>query len=389
MSDRGNPKSALRPESLRVVLIAFDSAELCLRLAGALTPYATVCLLLPRDLANPHLKWLHPDVDFRPFIKPRLRQPLRQLKLMAAIYRTIASFRPDLIHLQKGHAWFSLLAPLLVRRYPLIVSIHDAVHHVGDRSSHRHPQLLIHFAYRQATRVIAHNEAIKRAIVTECGITSDHIDVVPLIERGDQRSVAHISEDGATVLFFGRIWPYKGLTYLIQAQPLITASVPETRFIIAGEGEKFGRYREMLARPDVFEVYNEFVSAEKTAELFQRASLVVLPYIEASQSGVIPVAYTHAKPVVATDVGGLASQVEHGKTGFLVPPRDPAALAERITELLSNPALRHELGANARQKLEQEWSAPIVAAETVDVYRRALEERDRRSSPSKLPARAT
>src|SRR5438552_16759897 len=95
-----------------------------------------------------------------------------------------------------------------------------------------------------------------------------------------------------TVLFFGRIWEYKGLEYLIRAEPLITAEVPEARIVIAGEGEDFGRYRLLMDHPEHFVVYNEYIPDQQRSELFRQASLVVLPYIEASQSGVIPLAYS-------------------------------------------------------------------------------------------------
>ncbi|MCA1703986.1 MAG: glycosyltransferase family 4 protein [Actinobacteria bacterium] len=199
--------------------------------------------------------------------------------------------------------------------------------------------------------------------------------MVPLIERGDAEAGQDVEEENETILFFGRIWAYKGLEYLIRAQPLISARVPSVKIVIAGEGEDMEKYRRMMTDPSRFEIHNEYVSVEKRAELFRRASVVVLPYVDATQSGVIPVAYTYEKPVVATDVGALSSQVDHERTGFLVRPRDPAALAERVVELLQDARLRRRLGANAREKLRQEWSAPVVAERTLEVYQRTLASR--------------
>ena len=115
-------------------------------------------------------------------------------------------------------------------------------------------------------------------------------------------------------------------------------------------------------------MYNEFVSVEKRAELFARAAVVVLPYVEASQSGVVPVAYSFAKPVVATAVGGLPEAIDDGKTGYLVPPRDEHALADAVVRLLRAPDLRHHLGEGGRRKLEAEWSPQAVADRTLAVY---------------------
>src|SRR5258707_15408817 len=151
---------------------------------------------------------------------------------------------------------------------------------------------------------------------------------MPHIQIGHECSSPVVQEDERLILFFGRIWEYKGLEYLIRAEPLISARVPNVRILIAGRGEDFSRYTEMMVHPDRFIVHNEYIPEERTAEYFRRASVVVLPYIEASQSGVIPLAYSAAKPVVATTVGGLPEMVEDGRTGYLVAPRDTTNLAD-------------------------------------------------------------
>jgi len=357
---------------MRVLLIEFNSAELTLRLAGALAGMVDdVCLMLPEREAEAHAHWLDPAVRFQPFDKPRLRDPVRQLLTQARIVRHVRRFNPDVIHFQKGHLWFNF-ALLWLRRYPLVVAIHDPRHHVGDRSSRKTPQAIMDLAYRRADRIIAHNQAMKALVVEQCRIAEDRIDVVPLLERGDARAAAGVSKEDNLVLFFGRLWPYKGLEYLIRAEPLVTARIPEARFVIAGRGEDLERYRQMMVHPDRFIVHNSFIAYDVREALFRRSSVVVLPYIEATQSGVIPVAYTHATPVIATAVGGLPEQVDHGRTGYLVPPRDEVALAEAIVRLLSDAELRRRMGRAARRKLETEWSAPVVARQTLAVYRRAI-----------------
>jgi glycosyltransferase involved in cell wall biosynthesis len=141
--------------------------------------------------------------------------------------------------------------------------------------------------------------------------------------------------------------------------------------MIAGQGEDFSRYARMMVHPERFIVHNEFISEERTAEYFQRASVVVLPYIEASQSGVIPLAYSAGKPVVATKVGGLPEMVEHGRTGYLVEPRDVQGLAEAVVKLLRNRELRRQMGANGKNKIEAECAPAAIARQTIGVYRRA------------------
>lgn len=358
---------------MKVVFIAFDSTELSLRLASALAEHAQVTLMLPREQAEPHLGFLSPNVDYRPFHRPRLRQAFRQVRAIARIVNDIRRLDPDVIHMQKWHLWFYLALPTL-RRFPLVISIHDPFPHRGDRGAMKTPRSIIRFGYRRATRAIVHNDEMRRIVVDELGLSPESIDIVPLIERGDASLGVHIEERDNEVLFFGRIWEYKGLRYFIEAASLISAEVPSARFVIAGRGDDFAPYRAMMSDPTRFEVHNEFVSDETRAELFRRASVVVLPYCEATQSGVIPVAYTYERPVVATNVGGLASQVVDGQTGLLVAPRDARALADAVVELLADPDLRHTMGRNGRHLLEERWSASVVAEQTFEVYRMATQQ---------------
>jgi glycosyltransferase involved in cell wall biosynthesis len=280
------------------------------------------------------------------------------------------------IHYQQGHLWFNFALPFL-RRYPLVVTIHDPRHHAGDRDSQRTPQRVMDFGFRRADRVIVHGDALKREAVDILKVPHETVQVIPHVAIGCTAAPTEADDDGATILFFGRIWAYKGLEYLIKAEPLIRQQVPNARIVIAGQGEDFDKYRAMMGRPEAFRVHNHYIGAEECEALFRRASVVVLPYTEATQSGVIPLAYSYAKPVVATRVGALADAVEDGVTGMLVPPRDEAALAAAVVELLNNPELRHAMGVAGREKLDREWSPAAVAEQAVDVYRRAIQQRNR------------
>jgi glycosyltransferase involved in cell wall biosynthesis len=173
-------------------------------------------------------------------------------------------------------------------------------------------------------------------------------------------------------MFFGRIWPYKGLEHLIRAEPLITARVPDARILIAGRGENLARYQAMMTHPDRFEIDNEYIPDDRVIEYFKRAAVVVLPYVDASISGVIPISCTFGKPIVATAVGILPEMIEHGHSGLIVPPADHRALANAIVDVLTNDRLRRTLAAGARERAETTFAPEIVAKQTISVYRRAI-----------------
>ena len=357
---------------LRVALLSFDFGEYCVRLAGAMADEADVALLLPEQEVRGHRGIVAPSVRLYPYTKPRLRQPLKQVRMVLTNLRRIRRFDPDVVHMQQGHLWFNPVLPL-VGRYPLVLTVHDPHHHLGDAGAHKTPQSVMDFGFRRATRLIVHSHELKMHVADRCGIPARRIDVIPHIALGNESVPPSSGDDGETVLFFGRIWPYKGLEYLIRAQPLITAAYPRARIVIAGQGEDFARYRRMMDDAGRFDVLNEYVSDERRARLFERAAVVVLPYVEASQSGVIPLAYRFGKPVVATTVGGLPEMVDSDRTGFLVPPGDERALAEPIVRLLRDQNLRRTLGANGRRKLDAECAPAVIGRQTLATYRRALD----------------
>jgi glycosyltransferase involved in cell wall biosynthesis len=229
--------------------------------------------------------------------------------------------------------FFNLVLPFL-RQYPMIITIHDPRQHLGDRESRLTPQWLMDFGFRRADQVIVHGSDLVGIVEKEIGFQRGQIHVIPHIAIGERPEPPADLEIGPNILFFGRIWEYKGLDYLIKAEPVVSAEFPDVRFVIGGTGEDFDRYRRQMVHPERFTVHNEWISDADRARMFSEASVVVLPYVEASQSGVIPIAYTHGKPVIATTVGGLPDMVEHGQTGLLVPPRDSDALAAAIIKLL-------------------------------------------------------
>lgn len=356
---------------MRVALVSYDFAEYCLRLAGALADHAEVLLVLPEQLVAPHRQLLDPRVRFAPFRKPRLHQAMGQLAVLRHHLATLERFAPDVVHLQQGHLWFNLTLPLL-RRPALVLTAHDPRHHLGDHESRRTPQWLLDAGFRRADQLIAHGRHSRRLLIERCRVGSDRVQIIPHVTIGLEGARPEASDDGRTVLFFGRIWAYKGLEYLIRAEPLVTAARPDVRFVIAGQGESFARYRALMVHPDRFVVRNAFIPPAEVPALFAQASLVVLPYVDATQSGVVLQAYAHGKPVVATEVGDLPDIVDDEQTGLLIPPRDERALAQAILRLLADPALRRRLGAGARAKAMTTCSPATVAAQTVQVYQRAL-----------------
>ncbi|MFB0526287.1 MAG: glycosyltransferase family 4 protein [bacterium] len=362
---------------MRIVLYAFDHIEYTIQLAEALSRLEEVMLMVPQYKSGWSIGWfrevLEGNINLKPYTQPRLRSP-RNLVALHKILKGINSFNPDIVHLQGEHPWFNLALPLLRRRYPLVTTIHDVVLHVGDTKSRKIPSFVHKLSMRYADEIIVHGEKLKKEMMEKSNRANNNVHVIPRgvnsIYNRFLRSKAE--EEDHLILFFGRIWEYKGLRYLIEAEPLITEKVPTAKIVIAGMGEDIRKYVEMMRHKEKFIIHNQIIPNEMVAELFQRASVVVLPYIEASQSGIVPLAYAFKKPVVATNVGSIPEVVDNGKTGYIVPPKDPEKLAEAIIDLLMNKEKRREMGEKAYKKTKNELSWDNIAVKTIEVYKKAL-----------------
>jgi glycosyltransferase involved in cell wall biosynthesis len=370
---------------MQVVLIDFHLYAYSVALANALAEHCEVTLMLPDKVPDHYLQALRPEVKVWQFHLWRQRYPLNLLAI-AAILRRIKAINPTVVHVLSGFLWMEFALPLL-RRRPLVTTVHDAHIHPGDKES---SSLGHSLEWKCATQISVHAEAIKRQLVEERGVAANKIHVVPHGTYDFYRQWARdeITEQANTILFFGRIWDYKGLQYLIEAEPLITAQIPNARIVIAGRGDDFGQYERMMVHRERFVVLNERIPDEQVAQLFQEASVVVCPYIEASQSGVLALANAFGKPVVATTVGGIPEMIAHGQTGLLVPPRDARRLAEAVVTLLQNPSLRQAMRQHALHQSQTEFSWTSIAQRTLALYHRAVAAHAAHS-PAAVPVRET
>jgi glycosyltransferase involved in cell wall biosynthesis len=140
---------------------------------------------------------------------------------------------------------------------------------------------------------------------------------------------------GPVMLFFGFVRKYKGLEYLIRALPDVLRNITAQLLIVGEFWEDREPYLKMIKELEVQQnvtVVDRYAPNEEVGVYFSAADVVVLPYADATQSAVVSLAYAFDKPVITTAVGGLPEVVTDGETGFVVPPRDHAALAAAIVK---------------------------------------------------------
>ena len=140
--------------------------------------------------------------------------------------------------------------------------------------------------------------------------------------------------DSKLLLFFGYIRKYKGLDILLRAMPALLQYDEKIRLLVVGESyDDISIYTNLIKELHIEEhvkLINTFVPNEEVSKYYLSADLVILPYRSATQSGILNVAYGFGKPVLVTDVGGLAAFVDEGKTGFVVAPESPEAIVSGV-----------------------------------------------------------
>jgi glycosyltransferase involved in cell wall biosynthesis len=364
----GGPSRAPR------VLLACDwFVKYVAGLAGGLDEVGCEVMLLSRD---------H-DQEFgdragamRAFVSSRLGDRVRHLELggrvsdprrlgeLARARRACRRWGADVVHVQDSLAndvRLGLASGLATRRYAL--TVHDPVLHPGDRPPPRTTRLARRALRRRAGLVFVHSEELREELL-QVGGTSAPIEVVP--HGVGQPEPSPLPERDA-LLFFGRMSHYKGLDVLLDAMPRVWERRPQATLTVAGEGEVPDH--PVLADPRVLTRF-EHVPEEAIAPLFAAATCLVLPYRQASQSGVGSLAREHGRAVIATRVGGLPELVTP-EWGRIVEPEDAGALAGAILELLETPGLAAAMGRAAAESLsESSWRS--VAERTVAAYRAHL-----------------
>ena len=371
-------------DKLRIVCLPDGlPVDYTIQFANSLSKKAEVMLVLQNTPQLFELEELLENVDNDVFvyISKKVEYPIwnpKNIFIFSDIIREMRRFKPDIIHVQNGDI-VSVLSYPFVRKAALITTFHDVHFNPGQKTIIN--RIVRYCSIKKSKMIFVHGKKLKTLLMEKDNIPDNKICTIPIGEHNVAPFNKYINNNikcDNSILFFGWIGIRKGLEYLIKAEHMILKEVPEIKIIIAGRMGHPEEYSRKLLNTIVhntnFEIYPHYISWEFGAELFQRSSIVVLPYIEVSQSGVISTAYGFKKPVVVTDVGALSEIVDDGVTGFVVPSKDSQALADALIKLLKSEKLREELGENAYKKLKTDLSWDNITEATIEVYKKVIKE---------------
>ncbi|HEY2151018.1 MAG TPA: glycosyltransferase [Vicinamibacterales bacterium] len=336
----------------------------------------------------------HPDGELRRRAEEGLDlipiAPRSEMDLPAAwkFSRLLKRLQPDVIHAHDPHgvAFASLAlslgsgsrAPI---RPPALVAARRVDFHLKGNSFSR-------WKYRQVDRFIAASEAIRlmlvadgiedeRTVTVHEGIDVDHVLAAPPVNIHEALFLPH---GAAVVGNVAALVPHKGQRYLIDAARLVVQQLPDTRFVILGEGE----LREHLEK-QVHDYHLEkhvllpgfrtdVIGCVKSFDLFAMSSVT-----EGLGTSLLD-AMACGRPIVATRAGGIPEIVDDEVTGLLVPPRDPHAMAEAIVRTLKDPALRQRMSGAGFDRVRDRFTVERMVAETAAVYQQVSSVKSRGSA---------
>ena len=316
---------------------------------------------------------LHVHPDFR---KRDPRRMISDIRLLLLLRR--GGF--DIIHLQfPGTLFMRLFWKIVVGSIPLVFTVHDPRQHSGGAFYRQIGEdLLQRFFVRQASAIIVHGQAMRR-LFFECYGERDNVHSLMHGDLSFYKNIASgematpCNDLSPVILFFGNLRPDKGLDLLALVIPKVLNRRSDAQFVIVGSGDVSPL--AAVSHLAQVKIVNEYVPHSEVDAYFRSASLLVLPYRDATQSGVIPVAYSYGIPVVATAVGGLIDVVVEGVTGMLTPANDPDAFADAVLKMLDDPERLKNMGRFAEDFCKAELSWDSIAVKTLSVYSNLVNDR--------------
>ena len=286
-------------------------------------------------------------------------------RVLAAICASTAA-NSAACHFTGVHLWnVPLVHALRLKGVPVIHTLHDLDPHHGVRFG-AFIRLWDRLIVASGCHLLVHGARYRDLLLAQ-GVPPERVTCVPLLHGflsgehawpPENEAILNHNLDLRPVLFFARVEPYKGVDTLLAAWPKVAAALPAARLVIAGP---VAQGMALPPLPPSVALRDRRVLDGEALELFRSASLVVLPYRDATQSALVAAAYAFQLPVIVTRSGALPEYVVPGETGWVVPPDDPPALAAALRSALSDSARLRRMGVAGRRWLNAQRRAEQAA----------------------------
>jgi N-acetyl-alpha-D-glucosaminyl L-malate synthase BshA len=387
------PQSFVFDEAFRLSRKGLDIHIVTSRLEREIASYG---MKFHGIMRRPELRTLHflvrNLIDY-PFIS--LSRNLSHIYLESlyalSVSRVIEKYDVDLIHAHFAYpeGFVGVLAREKIKR-PLIVTIHGydllTEPSIGyGLRLHKHYDLIIRSVLKKADAIIL----ASKALYMEASriLSNNEIGKIHLIPNGVDVNKFNPSIDGSEIkrlykaegkyiVFTARHHrPVYGIAYLIMAAKLVISRKKDVVFIIGGDGPLLNYHKELAGKLGIKDhiLFTGAILRDLILKYYAASDIVVVPSLQESWGLVATEAMACGKPVIASNVGGLPDQIIDGFNGFLVPPRDPKAIADRILYLLENPSVAKRMGRNGRELAEEKYNIEKRVDKIIEIYRKLLE----------------
>jgi glycosyltransferase involved in cell wall biosynthesis len=303
----------------------------------------------------------------------------RYPRAIFAMRSLLRRYRPDILQLNSSRdSWIGSIAARLVNARPRVLRIR----HI---SAPLNSTLTTQWLYRRLIDmvVVTGGELTRRGLVERDGLAADRVAAFPIgldvdyfrpaPPDSDLRKELGLPDGQLLVGLISYLRTYKGHEYFIEAAGLIGAVRTDVTFIIVGEGPEESTLRGLIERKGLTSQIRMLGYRSDLLNVFRSLDVFAIPSVEGDTiPQVLMQALAMGLPVVSTTVGSIPDVVLEGATGFVVPPRDAVALAERIEVLLNDRELRRRMGINGRVLVERSYSIDRMLDRMETVYRRLL-----------------
>jgi glycosyltransferase involved in cell wall biosynthesis len=233
-------------------------------------------------------------------------------------------------------------------------------------------------------KVVAVSSGVKKALVSS-GVSKTHIEVIHSgidIERFDRRRIKknfratfNIAENRKVIGLIASFNKRKGHRYALMAMPKIIQAVPRALLVLVGDGPLGGELKNAAGQLGIEDNVLFMGFQRRIPEILAGLDLLLLPSLSEGLGISLLEGMSMELPVVASNVGGIPESVHNNINGFLVPERNPDALADRCVQILINPELSNRMGREGRKIVQRQFSANVMAEKYHALYKRLLRDK--------------
>ena len=284
----------------------------------------------------------HPDnveLCVIPTYKNKIQFLLRSLNVFKfnKLAKKIMAFNPDFVYLPMITLWGALTS-LRLSKEKIVSAIHDPESHAGEKNMII--DVIFEKCIKHSYKCVVFSQKFVDDVCKLYDLKKENIIVLKLggysYYNEFEKSCSDEKQEKPfnRIMFFGRISKYKGVIYLLKAFDSIKEKMPDLKLRIVGNGILTDEESTLIKKlGNKIELYNRWIKDEEVSGFFKDVDFVVLPYIEATQSGIVMLSYANKKAVLATNVGALDEQIIQNETGILVDKCNVKSLADGIVDL--------------------------------------------------------